>query len=95
MQSLQSQVPPPPETGPGNGSGSLLETLQSWNLGHLYSLLSAEGFEIKNLSELRDLAKHLTKDEFLATMKDVGVTNILERVKLYALSSNAASQPVE
>jgi len=89
-------VHPQHQTAPGNGSNSFLEALQSQELGHLYSCLSAEGFEIQSMEDLRYLARKLLKGEFLAIMKYAGVTKITERVKLYELSSSdGASQPVD
>jgi hypothetical protein len=84
-------VPPQNQTVTGNGINSLLEALQSQELGHLHSRLSAEGFEIESMEDLRYLARTLPKGEFLAVMRDAGVTKITERVKLYELSSSGGA----
>jgi len=83
----QPQVGLQPKPAAEEGNCSLLEALMSRNLGHLHSVLTAEGLEIKNMSELRNLASYFSRKEFFDTMEKKGVTRINDRIELHKLSS--------
>jgi hypothetical protein len=80
-------VQPQPPPAAGTGDNDFLEAL---DLHHLHSLLTARGFEMRSMFDLRVLANH-SKERFLDTMLQAGVGNIAERYRLHQL----ATLPVE